>query len=148
MKVVLPKNDGKKKISSNCIIPLVQPVTKKPSKEMLHSFKLRTDPTDDDSDKYELSVCRLNSDSSLESTMTFYADMTTRVLPGLGILNANQGPQAVTVIQGLLQGTPLATFTESIRQQRQAELAARVAAHHVGGAGGAAPNDLCAASSA
>lgn len=147
MKVVLPKNvnDGKKKISSNCIIPLVQPVTKKPPKEMLHSFKLRTDPADGDSDKYELTVARLNSDSSLESTMTFYNSMTTRVLPGLGIVNANQGPLAVTIIQGLLQGTPLATFTESIRQQREAELAARVATHHATNAAGPPPNDIRAA---
>ena len=145
MKVVLPKTDGKKKISSNCIIPLVQPPTKKHPKSMLHSFKLRTDPGDANSDKYELTVCRLNSDSQLEETMTFYDSMISRVLPGLGITNANQGPQAVTLIQGLLDGTPLATFTASIQAQREAELAERVAAHHAANNAAPAPTDLHAA---
>ena len=74
------------------------------------SFKLRANPTDEDSSKYSFSLPYVDGTQSVRSHLQWKTNVE-RVINGLGI--SNEGDAQYNLILQLCTGTALVAFTEA-----------------------------------
>ncbi|MEL7196315.1 MAG: hypothetical protein AAFO96_28030, partial [Bacteroidota bacterium] len=93
-------------------IPFERPEPKKFSKDQMLTMKLRSNPTDDQSMTYELSIPYFGG-GTVEECLKFVRDVK-RVIQGQ---NVTTGPERYVIVRRLLKGDALAAFNQAASQR-------------------------------
>ena len=105
-KTTKPDHGGKRYVPP--IIPLERPAETQHCKDQFLTFKLRSNPTDDASTTYDLSIPFFSTGSAEE--LLIFIQMVNRVISGQ---NVTDGPGRYALICRLLSGDALTAFNSA-----------------------------------
>ncbi len=111
MKIAQPSTSTGRKPSVPPLIPLEQPTVKELKKQEYLTMKLRSDPTDANSQTYDLTIQFFRTGTP-EEWLLFQRDLN-RVLIGQ---NITTGPQKFAMIRRLITGDTLAVFNNAAQE--------------------------------
>ena len=121
MKVVPPKHEGKP--TPEVLLPLVsQP--KAHTKTNASTFDLKTDPTNNDSPKYNISILRLTGGEDVRTQLQWVTDYQ-KIMQGLIV---NNGHAVHRIVVSLLSGNPANLYLGQARARAEILKTAAIAA--------------------
>ena len=120
----IPRKSKDEKPASKEVISLVPAEDKEIPTERLHSFTLKSSPTDADSDKYKMMVRVIYGDEDVRAIVNWYQDVQ-KVLAGL---NANTWEKQKPLVEATMAGNATPQFDIVLELLRKSRFETRKAA--------------------